>query len=702
MPTSDTISFPDFDPVTGQPTFDGFTGDFDPGLITQKAEPGFAESDQVQFGGGSLAPPVVLKCERVVNPAGRPAGEYLAFSFFCSFDMAFNDQDVIVIALKSAGGSAQSDTRRIDIYPVRNGIGAGQAADPETDLDPGLPGNFHVRIDYEPRHGDVWKGNPAWTGPADMVNKRWLAAAVPNIYARCCSWQPAAPSATTTSAVSASGTFSIPVDATAGFPQSGVLMVQVGGNPALVSYASKTATSFDGCTSTASGSIPNGTTISLSDVGWSIEVLVPRTAVLGGGDWVDLNDGFGLYANIIRWGTEPGAGPHIHAGNHATQYMFPVPELGAIRHNITGSLHDNTDIPLTWYGTALVPALQSPPGSNLGTGVRFHNMTTPELSVGVRDKNLAAWSALGTSIQGASGTFDNRLVAQIRNTDAVAASGVTAEFRFANWGLPPASFPAWASAIGAAAPSVVNLTGVGGANDQDEVTAVWDRSNVPPGIAAHAHQCIWVQLRTTGGPTVHFVQGGVRRNMNFVNLTEHEEEIEISGDGYQGGGSGDMEFVLFPHVRELLMRRDDDGDDDDATRRAVIGDDRETVKKVWIWLVDAFRRTDETITIGGQTAEILDPSPGQFGAVAMHDKADDALGYRIFGKALEWQGGGYLSAKVPKGGSIKGTIQLHAGPPLEVAKTEEADRRTPRKSGCLPWLLGLLAALIAFFRKLFK
>lgn len=700
MPTADTISFPNFDPVTGQPTIDGFTGDFDPGLVTPKTEPGFAEADQVAFDGGSLAPPVVLKCERVVNPAGRPAGDYLALSFFCSFDMSFNDQDVVVIAVKSAGGATQADARRIDVHPVRNGIGAGAAADSYTDpatwtplgvdgMGNPIPGTNYLRVDYAPRATNVWKGNPAFPGAGAT---RWLTASLPNLYARCSSWRPASPGATLTadaSLATSPATFSIQVDSTAGFPQSGVLVVVVGGSSRLVSYASKTATSFDGCTqSGAAATVPAGTTIVLSDVGWAIEVLVPRTAALGGADWIDLNDGFGLYADIIRWGTEPGAGPHIHAGSYATQYMFPVPELGAARHNITGSLGDNTPIDLSWYGTAFVPALQTPPGSNLGVGVRFQNTTNPEWSVGVRDKTLAAWSPLGTTVQGQTGTFDNRLVAQLRNTAALAAGGVTAVFRFANWGLPPASFPAWAPAIGADPPSVVNLTAAGGPNDQDEVTSVWDRANVPAGYGASKHQCIWVQLTTTGGSAVHFVQGGVRRNMDFANLSDLEQEFEVSGQGYEGGG--DREFLLFPHVRQILVPGRPEAD---ATMTRALAPARE-FKRAWVWLVDGLRRTGETVTIEGETAEILDPSPGQFGVVATHDEPGDALGYRIFGKGIEWQGGGYLSVTVPDGGTVKGTVQLHAGPPAEVAKFEELDRRGVKRVSCQEWLIAVIRRVL--------
>jgi hypothetical protein len=52
-----------------------------------------------------------------------------------------------------------------------------------------------------------------------------------------------------------------------------------------------------------------------------------------------------------------------------------------------------------------------------------------------------AWSSSGA---GAWAGVSNRLVPAVENASATdAANQVTAEFRLANWGLPPATFPAW-------------------------------------------------------------------------------------------------------------------------------------------------------------------------------------------------------------------------------------------------------------------
>src|SRR5262245_56367295 len=126
MATSDTMSFPDYDPVTGQPTFDGWTGNTDPGVATTLAESGFAVADRLTFAGGSLFPPVGFQCEKITNPSGQPAGHYVAFSFFCTFDVSFDTEDVVVIDVLATPGDATT-ARRITIFPNTTGVGAGDA-----------------------------------------------------------------------------------------------------------------------------------------------------------------------------------------------------------------------------------------------------------------------------------------------------------------------------------------------------------------------------------------------------------------------------------------------------------------------------------------------------------------------------------------------------------------------------------------------
>ena len=206
------------------------------------------------------------------------------------------------------------------------------------------------------------------------------------------------------------------------------------------------------------------------------------------------------------------------------------------------------------------------------------------------------------------------------------------------------------------------------------------------------HQCIWVQMRTAGPGSVHFVQGGVRRNMDFAFMSDLEREFEISGEGYEAAGGGNHEFLMFPHVRELLVPESTPG-------MSMLGDEAVTYRKVWVWIVDGLRRTGKTIEIGGQTAEILDPSPGQFGVVALHEDPADALGYRITGPGISWQNSGYLTASVPQDGRITGKVHLKTGPPEEIAKWEEEGL-----AGCVGWLMAkfpFLTPLINFLRSLF-
>ncbi len=67
-----TVAFGDFDPVTGPPTIDGWTGNEDPGVVTDFAEAGYATGGRLTYGGGAAVPPVAFQCVHMtVAPASR-------------------------------------------------------------------------------------------------------------------------------------------------------------------------------------------------------------------------------------------------------------------------------------------------------------------------------------------------------------------------------------------------------------------------------------------------------------------------------------------------------------------------------------------------------------------------------------------------------------------------------------------------------
>src|SRR4051812_14151353 len=112
---SDTLSFADFDPVTGPPTIDGFVYP-DPGIVTDEVEPGYVLGSRLTYGAGSLSPVVV---QTVKN------GNHLTIALLCRFDPTFDDEDVVIVAFRPSFGTAVHDdtVRRIDISPLWKDLG---------------------------------------------------------------------------------------------------------------------------------------------------------------------------------------------------------------------------------------------------------------------------------------------------------------------------------------------------------------------------------------------------------------------------------------------------------------------------------------------------------------------------------------------------------------------------------------------------
>jgi len=709
MAIFDTISFPPTDFVTGKPTIDGWTGNTDPGIAVHFPESGYATGGRISFAGGAIVPPVAFQCTQVqVNspadvglPGPLAAGSYLALGFFCTFDPTFDAADGISIAfLKDFAVKDHTTARRIDLLPNTDGVGAG-APGGGVDPIPGQAANYEARLNRDLAAVPAfWKGVGANTGPGT----NWSSIAVDNCYAKAASWVPSTVQTTAgsgqtvpTTTVSASAPFTLAVVDVSQFPDSGNLTVPIAGNPAVtVAYTGRNTgtNTFTGCTVrklTTGGSVDTAAPVQLQDIAWSVEVLVPTTTPLGGADWIDLQGHFGLYVNLFRvsqWQPQPPATPH--AGFLAAQYRFPLPDASAAtadQHYLTGFLDDSTYIGEDWYGRATITAIT---GSNDAQGICFQNVSDPASSVGVRHPGSADPTTLTQTIYGATGPYDNTIVAQIQNTNpANGVNNVSAEFRFGKWGNPPTAFAQWdaATAHGADPPNVLDLTAAGGATPSGEITSSWLRSNV--GSVYAGDICLWVRLDSTDNAA--FAQDGVRRNIIFTDLSEHSGDATISGSGYPAPQSGSHhDFLLMTHVRELVTAVRGKGETNIAG--AAVGGGLHEDVQGWYWLVETFRRTGLQLTVGDTKAEVIDPSPGQFGALARHQgQPGDVFVSQLSGGGLKRSGNVY-ELSVPHDGEVTIHTWMGAGP----AGTVEPPGVPADGGGCL----GLLLPFLTWIKKL--
>jgi hypothetical protein len=623
MATTDTVCFGDADGVTGIPQINGMV-DYDY-LTFDPADPfetGYVKGSRITYEGGALA--------SAMFQGVRYSGTRLAFGFFARLDNRFDEDDMIILALRQSPASGPAKLvlikPNLDNVGAEPGVGTG-ANEVKRNVTPPA-----IRIDY-------WEsatGAAPWTPIADPAG----------VEVKLRSWKPMRPD---------------------GAPE---------------------------------------------EVAWSVEVSWPL-ALAG----FPLGDDFGLYYNIVRL---------MHdAGN--VQSPFPI---GA---EATSDPGPSFVVPA--WGHGLIPALQTPAGSNLGLGVRFKDGV---LGVGRRPAGSSTTSLTGT-IEGPGGASDNEIVALVENTGETAANDIRAEFHFANWGLPAATFPAWDFAQGMEANPAPKLTGTppldppvnlaGTPNPAAPTTGTiasdWLRINVPTQYSSHKHQCIWVQLDS--GTGVNFAQSSMRRNMDFDHFSEIEREAEVSGEGYPepADGSGDHDFVIETFCRQINVSEFIGGREKDPATGALLAgviqqqpqqfnDDNALAARtfsrnaasqykntaVLVWIAQGFRRTGKFMTIKGKPSEILDATPGQFGIAAAHEGLTDKFSYAFAGDGLVQHAPGVYGLKVPHKG--KKTIKLKLGMSADGPAGDRSD--LPRKpfpkpgqgstddlpGGCLAQLMRLL------------
>jgi hypothetical protein len=701
------LCFPDNDPVLGVPTVNGFA-DEDVGVFTDEAEPGYGLGARFTFESGAALTQVILQG---IKHAGQ---DFIYLSFFVRFDLNFDDEDVIVIALREKfQPKAHNDRcRRIDIYPVREGIGAGPAGDPidQPPVPPGAPASstYRIRSNKLAQREDYWKGASTGTG--------WTSSSKPpGIDIKVRSWQPPVP--TNTSLEHAwSVEVKLPITDTGNWlnldPSFGLYLnvIRVCGDqtcllpgPVVGGFMSNQFIWPPRPTTTVSpwltGVLNNTTVIDPNLYG---EALIPAkmtpppatnpcTGVkfVGGAAGVgirrpnsnQLSSVIDLTPNVINTLTARIMNDSADASGDAPRVTaeFRLANWGITSPGFAG-----------WAPLTTQPGSNPTAPANVPHGTSSLDLTTDwQLSPTQITEYTAHWHQC-MWVQ-----LDEAGVGPLTVTNATNASPIAIT----------TSAP-----HGLATGERVAITGVQG-NTAANTTATkpsWTITRT--GATTFTLDTSTGNGAYTGGgtvtplTTVNFVESSMRRNMDFIDLSEEEREAEISGVGHPPPPAGrtDHDFVLMVNVRRFMVPRiPPDGGNGGGEgggggnggggpiNLAAIGThgDGARLLPTWTWIVHGYRVTGEDLEINGKNFKILDPAPGAFGYVAQHDGPQtDELSFELSGGGIRRRGNGIYTIRVPDGGSATINTKVEAGP-------------LPPKEN---WLLRLLRRLIEWLLRLLR
>jgi hypothetical protein len=254
---------------------------------------------------------------------------------------------------------------------------------------------------------------------------------------------------------------------------------------------------------------------------WDIELRIPTNTTSGGASWININDNFLFYYNVIRVQTVPEP--------IAVQYRWPY--NGA---QVTGDL-ELYAFDRHWWSHA-----------DKTTGAACNGVWVDKYDIGIQPN---PGDPIGSSIlipTASVPTTTNRFVASVQNNwekeilaapflQRINANGVYVQFRIANWGIPAAGD--WADV-----PCVPNPTSPpqtvlggtsGGAAGEYTFESTWTITSGDPHLAdyqAHRHQCVQAIIHSNQNAKI--VRSSVYRNMNFVDASAFSRKAEISTHGY--------------------------------------------------------------------------------------------------------------------------------------------------------------------------
>ena len=386
------------------------------------------------------------------------------------------------------------------------------------------------------------------------------------------------------------------------------------------------------------GAIPAGLEIvvrtweSASDYNWAVEMRMPTTG------WITLDPTFGFYYNVIRNCTAAACtlAPTPFDG-FSTQFTFPRGNY--FNDPAMLNLRDY-EIADTWFGEAQMGAC-----AGFMQGLDFNG--TAYTSIGVDD---GAGNLTGSIDRNNTNIFKakvhNTVPAGTPNADV---TGVTAEFRIANWGIGPSgpssydfSTSKWNKVpedAGSANPTDPLITLAPGASA--ELTMDWTLDAAEKaqfGVTLSNHQCVWVRLDAGNG---NIVRSSVRRNMNVTPMSAYEAKAQISG--VYDDGSGDHDFLLITTAVPIARRVNRDQQKRMMARQAPGGmaeiptherpkgwlwqvlnavtlglmKRMESVEYRYVWITDGFKLTEGAFNHNGKSYALYTPADS-FGVIGAH------------------------------------------------------------------------------------
>ncbi|HET8889467.1 MAG TPA: hypothetical protein VFQ41_11235 [Candidatus Angelobacter sp.] len=415
-------------------------------------------------------------------------------------------------------------------------------------------------------------------------------------------------------------------------------------------------------TPSATSPLPAGTEIKVTNSGapdsgnvtWVIEIKLPLAAYS-----IPATGNFGLFFDIMVVNHDTTVTPNPWPNEPGNAIVFEETDTPPVATWGNGT----QDPAATCYGVYLTPGDSTDITSN-------HSQTQID-AVTVPNSNIFTATPHNTSVD--------------RNGVPIAATGITAKFSIANFGLanhwtqiPVASNPVGPQSIAASS------TG-------SFVTGSWNITDpaLINNYKMHPDQCILVELDSTT-PGVTFVNKSVKRNMWVQTASEVVKPAQIDAKGFDPPPAGQAEQLfdlVLSKKQEIIQRNPDIG--------ATNGGNGRVFSRL-TWIANGCRHTGKFVEILKKKYEICEDA-GAFGSIVEHSGAQ-AVGDWVTGlegKGLTKVGDlkNVYRVSVPKDGVAELTTRFQ---PIEGPVKKDCFKKSP--GGAMILLFGMFLVGVKIYR----